>query len=249
MESLSSEEENIIKDLKNLSRLEKEQNYTAVKDIRNLFRLKRRIKDIVLRNIKNLLEYEKEEQNCCKPVRVNNFWSKIILNIKVTVIEIKLSVEEYLDKIRSYLKGIINDLKQSDTWKIQMKITISFISSKDDHYEECVMHSKSDKEIMINDVTYEFTEKLFNLLKNRYQNNLKLMGVSDFVLNYVQLLYYKCLKINLNHGGSYVDSLYWMKNKKATINPINKENKCLQYTITVALNYEEKKRTTKNKKN
>ena len=111
------------------------------------------------------------------------------------------------------------------------------------------MHSKSDKEIMINDVTYEFTEKLFNLLKNRYQNNLKLMGVSDFVLNYVQLLYYKCLKINLNHGGSYVDSLYWMKNKKATINPINKENKCLQYTITVALNYEEKKRTTKNKKN
>ena len=70
MESLSSEEENIIKDLKNLSRLEKEQNYTAVKDIRNLFRLKRRIKDIVLRNIKNLFEYEKEEENYYGPVGV-----------------------------------------------------------------------------------------------------------------------------------------------------------------------------------
>ena len=40
------------------------------------------------------------------------------MNIKVTVTEIKLSVEEYLDKIRPYLKDIINDLKQSDTWQI-----------------------------------------------------------------------------------------------------------------------------------
>ena len=29
-----------------------------------------------------------------------------------------LSVEEYFDKIRPYLKDIINDLKKSDTWKI-----------------------------------------------------------------------------------------------------------------------------------
>ena len=31
-----------------------------------------------------------------------------------------------------------------------------------------------------------------------------------------------------------------MKNKKATINPINKkDNKCFKYAVTVALNYEE----------
>ena len=37
-----------------------------IKDIRNLFRLKKEvkvIKDIVLRNIKNLFEHEKEEEN------------------------------------------------------------------------------------------------------------------------------------------------------------------------------------------
>ena len=38
MESLSHEEENIIKDIRNLFRLKKEKNYTAIKDIRNLFR-------------------------------------------------------------------------------------------------------------------------------------------------------------------------------------------------------------------
>ena len=46
----------------------------------------------------------------------------------------------------------MNNLKQSDTWNIQLTITINFISSKDDNDEECVMHSKSEKvEIMISD--------------------------------------------------------------------------------------------------
>ena len=38
MESLSLEEENIIKDIRNLFRLKKEQNYTAIKGIKNIFR-------------------------------------------------------------------------------------------------------------------------------------------------------------------------------------------------------------------
>ena len=46
--------------------------------------------------------------------------------------------------------------------------------------------------------------------------------------------------INSNRGGSYTDSPDWIKNKKATINPINKkDNKCFQYLVTVALNHEE----------
>ena len=44
------------------------------------------------------------------------------------------------------------------------------------------------------------------------------MKDSDFVFNHIHLLYYKCHKINLNRGGSYVDSPHW-KNKKETINP------------------------------
>ena len=47
-------------------------------------------------------------------------------------------------------------------------------------------------------------------------------------------------KINPNFSGSYIDSLDWIKSKKATINPINKkDNKCFQYAVAVALNYEE----------
>ena len=54
MERLSLEEENIIKDIRNLFRVKTELNDTAIKDVRNLFRLKKEakgIKDIVLRNV------------------------------------------------------------------------------------------------------------------------------------------------------------------------------------------------------
>ena len=49
------------------------------------------------------------------------------------------------------------------------------------------------------------------------------MKCSEFVFDYIDLLYYKCHKINQNRVGSYVDSPDWIKNKKATINPINKK--------------------------
>ena len=62
------------------------------------------------------------------------------------------------------------------------------------------------------------------------------MKSSEFVFYYHHLLYYECHKINVNRGGSYIDSPDWMKNKKATINPINK---CLQYAVTVTLTHEE----------
>ena len=54
---------------------------------------------------------------------------------------------------------------------------------------------------------------------------------------------YKCHKINSDHGGSYIDSPNWIKNKNSTINPINKkDNKCFQYAVTVGLNHEEIKK-------
>ena len=48
------------------------------------------------------------------------------------------------------------------------------------------------------------------------------MKGSDFVLNYVHLMHYKCHKVNPNHSKSYVDSPDWINNKKSTINLINK---------------------------
>ena len=81
--------------------------------------------------------------------------------------------------------------------------------------------------------------KLFESLLQRYQEGLeeKMKG-RDFVPDSVDLLYYHLHKISLKRGKSYVDSPKWLKNKKATINPKNNDDKCFQYAIIAALNHE-----------
>ena len=146
MESLSLEEENIITDIKNLFRLEKEIKANN---------------DRILRNIKNLFEHEETEETYYKPVGVSNFWSNNYNEYESNSDKNKtLSVEEYPNKISPYLKDIIYNLKKSDTGQIQLTVANNLISSIDND-EECVMHSKSDNiEIMINDEADEVFDSL-----------------------------------------------------------------------------------------
>ena len=71
--------------------------------------------------IRNLSKHMKEVYY--KPVRVGNFWSNNYIEYDDR--NKTLSVEEYLNKIRPYLKDIINDLKKFHSWKIQLMITIT----------------------------------------------------------------------------------------------------------------------------
>ena len=54
-------------------------------------------------------------------------------------------------------------------------------------------------------------------------------------------MYYKCHKVNFRRKGSYLDSPDWIKKKKATTNPKNKDDNCFPYPGTVSLHYEETK--------
>ena len=73
----------------------------------------------------------------------------------------------------------------------------------------------------------------------RYQEGLEeKIKESEFISDNVDLLYYKFHKIILNRDRSYIDSPKWLKNKISTINPKNNDDKCFQYALTVALNYQ-----------
>ena len=75
------------------------------------------------------------------------------------------------------------------------------------------MHLKSDNiEIMIVDEGNEVIKELLDSLKNRYQNNLESMK------------------------GSEID---WIKTKTRQQTSSIKDNKCFQFSVTVALNHEE----------
>ena len=119
----------------------------------------------------------------------------------------------------SNLRYIIISLQNSDTWKIQLTIATNFISSKDSE-EERVLDSRIDN---INSTSYsevnDVVNELFKSLPSKYQDDLETsMKRSDFIFDSVELMYYKCYKINFKRGALYIDSPDWIKKKKSKIN-------------------------------
>ena len=119
-------------------------------------------------------------------------------------------------------------------------MVINFISSNNSD-ETRTMYTKSNNvEIMIGSETNGIIEDLFKSFLQKYQEGLEeSMRGSEFVYDSVDVLYYNLNKVSLSRGGSYIDSPKWLKNKKATINPKYKDDKCFQYALTVALNHEQ----------
>ena len=70
-------------------------------------------------------------------------------------------MEKYFNRVRPYLKDIMNNVKKFHKGKIQLAMENSFIFSIDND-EERVMHSKSDNiEIMISDKEDEVIKDFF----------------------------------------------------------------------------------------
>ena len=133
--------------------------------------------------------------------------------------------------IKPYLSDIINDHKTRglvryhlsnktwveetpSEWKIQLKMAINFISSKDSD-ETRTMHTKSNNvEIMIGSETDEIIKDLFESFLQKYQDGLEeSMRGSDLVYGSIDTLYYNLKRVSLSRGGSYIDSPKSLKNK------------------------------------
>ena len=99
---------------------EKQSQENIIESIRNLFKLKKEneaIKDRIIRDIRTLFEQE-EENDYYKPIRVGNFWNKNYIEYENSGDRNKnLSVKEYLDKIKPYVRDIIINLQKSDNGK------------------------------------------------------------------------------------------------------------------------------------
>ena len=138
-----------------------------------------------------------------------------------------------------YLRHMIDNFMASGQWKIQLIMRINFISSLDT-VEFRIMHTKSNNMEIINGIeTDDSINELFESFPKKYLEGLETkMEGSNFMFDSVDFLYYSLHKISLNRAGSYIGSPDWIKNKKATINPKNKDNECFKYATTAALNHE-----------
>ena len=119
-------------------------------------------------------------------------------------------------------------------------MAINFISSKDSDETRTMPTKSNNVEILMGSETDEIIKDLSESFLQKYQEGLEeSMGGSDFVYDSIDALYYNLNKVSLGRGGSYIDYPKWLKNKKTTINPQNKkDDRCFQYAVTLALNYQ-----------
>ena len=85
----------------------------------------------------------------------------------------KLSIDEYFNMIRPYLKDMIDDHKSKGEWKIQLSMRIIFVSFIDSN-ETCEMHTKNGNIAIMRSVeTEDVINELFNTFRKRYQEGLE----------------------------------------------------------------------------
>ena len=96
----------------------------------------------------------------------------------------RLSIDEYSNIIKPYLRDLINDRKSKGEWKIQISMRIIFVSFIDLN-ETFEMYPKSNNiTIMMGSETDDVINDLFNTFCKRYQEGLETkMRGSSFTLN------------------------------------------------------------------
>ena len=134
-----------------------------------------------------------------------------------------LFAEQYLEKIKPYLRVLINDNKtiESGDSKIQLIMHINSICSKGIGKIRNVNIFRDNEEIMQRNKTNDIIE---SLLSNYCEEEQIVRGASDFVFESAELLDSKLHKIKLKRRRSYIKSPRWIRNKAATINPKNEDD-------------------------
>ena len=85
-----------------------------------------------------------------------------------------LAIYEYFDKIKPYLKDMIDDYKSKGEWKIQIVMRIIFVSFIDNN-ETQVMHTKSDNvKIMNGTDTSDAINELIDSFTKIYQEGVEI---------------------------------------------------------------------------
>ena len=142
-----------------------------------------------------------------------------------------------------YLSDLINDhkniRKESNEWKIQLNVSVNFISCNDTGEIRTFFAWSDNEEIRSGNETDDIINRLIKSFLTNYQNEKKILrNGSNFVFESADLLSYHIDKANLKRGKSYIKSPEWIINKRATINPNKKDDKCFQYSISVTLNHQ-----------
>ena len=85
----------------------------------------------------------------------------------------KLSIEQYLDMIKPYLSGLINESKAIEDnfneWEIQINMLVNFVSSNDTREIRTIFELSDNEQIWLSNETDDIVKRLINSFLNKYQ--------------------------------------------------------------------------------
>ena len=116
---------------------------------------------------------------------------------------------------------------------------VNFISSTDTRETRTIYIQSDNEEIRWGNETDDIIKGLIHSFLNNYQKeDASIERKKWFCIRKCWFISYTFHKTSLKRGKSYIKSPEWLRNKKAAINPKNKDNKCFHYSITGALNHQ-----------
>ena len=115
---------------------------------------------------------------------------------------------------------------------------VNFISSKDTGETRTIYVWSNNESIMQGRDTYDIIRELIWSFLHNYEEELKIISGGEFNFASVELMDYKIHRVRWRRGGSYTKSPEWLANKKATINPKNRnDDECLRWSTISILKY------------
>ena len=154
----------------------------------------------------------------------------------------KLSIKEYLYTIIPQLTELINERKNNrNEQKNQLSMGVNFMCITDKGNTRTFYVKSDNEDIRLGNDTSDIINELIESFLSYYRMEEQILGGgSNYVFDSVDILGIHFHDIKLKRGKSYIKSPDWTSSRKATINPKNtKDNKCFQYSITLALNHSE----------
>ena len=130
-------------------------------------------------------------------------------------INANLSINEYFNIIKPYLRDLINDHKSGAEWKIKLTVRVIFLSIINPNGTQALYSQSDNVTIMIGIETNDIINEFINTFAKRYQEGLetKVRG-SSFTFDHIDLLEYDFHRVTLNRGSSYIESPKWLKTRE-----------------------------------
>ena len=133
-----------------------------------------------------------------------------------------LPLNEYLEKIRPEL------IRMSKNCNISADTVFRSIRNSNDL---TTLQIKSENTTNIDEMFDQLIKKHETHSKSLKDINFKPEGIESMIYNFTETII----------SNTFIESVEWIKNKKCTINPQNKDNKRFQYSVTIVLNYQKVK--------